>query len=125
VKKTSASSYDTEEAPIAELPDNQSDSGHGISVNRSDLTSQQGLLDAMRSQPGLVSQSKEKNDEVNGMENKIEVNRLPEIPRVLDSTLVWALYRKKEWWPAQVILSSDCQQGHDILKPILSRKIRL
>ena len=37
-------------------------------------------------------------------ESKAEVKDSPESSSYLDSTLIWALYRKKEWWPAQVIL---------------------
>ena len=85
------------------------------SVDINDSITQQDNLDAARPQQSRLSPSKVpgKNDVAISEENETKTifddNRGPERTNDLDSTLVWALYRKKEWWPAQVIHFDGCQ----------------
>jgi hypothetical protein len=89
---------------------------HASAVNSYDPTSQQGMLDAARAQQGLLSASIVPGKIDVTISEEIESkksfkdNSPPESSSHLDSTLVWALYRKKEWWPAQVILPTHSQQ---------------
>jgi hypothetical protein len=99
------------------------------SVDKCDSTSTQCLLDTARLQQGLRSPSKVpgENDVASSEENEskktFEDNSPPKSASYLDSTLVWVLYRKKEWWPAQVVHSVDYPSDHAVLlKPTVSRE---
>jgi hypothetical protein len=81
-----------------------------LSVNRNICAPQQGLLDAKSQLQGLPSHNGGNNfTSYEEKEVRKEFEGGPDRSSNHDSMLVWALYRKKEWWPAQVIPFSDCE----------------